>query len=587
MAEETHIHNDEPTNVDALGREKYASAFANIAETSETPLVIGMYGGWGMGKSSLMKLVMKRLDKEKTMAVWFNPWEHQFDDNPVLGLLHRLVQESGKDTGLREELKKLTAVLLGGGLAWLLKASTGLDTKDIEALGDKYEKERFQLKEDQTLLRDRFKQLVDRARDGRRIVFFIDDLDRCMPEQALKLVEALKLCLNFEGCVYFLGVDRKELARSIRHHYIEVFDKEDSSAESYLDKIVQLPFRIPPIADDSMDGYIDSLIGEESGLDTCREILVHGLRGTPRGVKRFINTLTLNHMLASGLEIENYDIRILAAILLIQEKAEDLYKAIAREPTILLKLNNKDESVKDIHERYLDTDEGLRKVVLNLEIDASIPLRDYIYLPEISAYDKEFIDLNDILEKHKIWLESGGEEGERASLGGTDLSGTDLSGTDLRSASFFYAYLIGANLSYANLSYARLIGTNFSESYRTGASRIGNKPSLADLLDADLLDSSPSAANLIYANLSSADLTGANLINANLTNANLSSANLINAYLIGAKLGGAALYGADLSTAKGLEVEQIREAKIDSVTKLPPEIRTALDDTGGDVETSS
>jgi hypothetical protein len=61
MAEQTRIHNDEPTQVDALGRDKYAKAFANIAQTSATPLVIGMYGGWGMGKPSLMEMLRGNL----------------------------------------------------------------------------------------------------------------------------------------------------------------------------------------------------------------------------------------------------------------------------------------------------------------------------------------------------------------------------------------------------------------------------------------------------------------------------------------------------------------------------------------------
>ena len=69
------------------------------------------------------------------------------------------------------------------------------------------------------------------------------------PPETLALLEALKLYLNLDGCVYFLGVDREALERSVRYHYKDT----EISETSYLDKIVQLPFTIPPVAPESMD----------------------------------------------------------------------------------------------------------------------------------------------------------------------------------------------------------------------------------------------------------------------------------------------------------------------------------------------
>ena len=104
--------------------------------------------------------------------------------------------------------------------------------------------------------------------------------------------------------------------------------------------------------------------------------------------------------------------------------------------------------------------------------------------------------LDKILDNHKLWLRTEGEQGEKA-----DLSGANLSGADLSWANLGWANLSGANLSGANLSWADLSGANLS---------------WADL----------SEANLHGANLSEANLHGANLSGANLGGANLGGANL-------------------------------------------------------------
>src|SRR5438094_4296605 len=89
------VYNDEPTAQDGLNRQQYAQAFARLAETCETPLVVGLYGTWGIGKTSLMKLIQNELDNSKTRVIWFNLWEHQFNENPVVALAHALTATIG------------------------------------------------------------------------------------------------------------------------------------------------------------------------------------------------------------------------------------------------------------------------------------------------------------------------------------------------------------------------------------------------------------------------------------------------------------------------------------------------------------
>src|SRR5690348_1591338 len=92
------VSSDEPTEVDELGRSRYVDALASVAASGETPLVVALYGQWGSGKTSMMRQLRRRLepayDKPWRAAaapirtVWFDPWMHQFDEAPALGLLH-------------------------------------------------------------------------------------------------------------------------------------------------------------------------------------------------------------------------------------------------------------------------------------------------------------------------------------------------------------------------------------------------------------------------------------------------------------------------------------------------------------------
>jgi hypothetical protein len=134
----------------------------------------------------------------------------------------------------------------------------------------------------------------------------------------------------------------------------------------------------------------------------------------------------------------------------------------------------------------------------------------------------EASELKEILEQHKLWIETNGAQGKRANL-----SGANLSGANLRDVDLWDANLTHANLTHANLRGANLRGANLGGANLTGADLNG--------------------ADLCYANL-----TGANLIGANLTRANLRGANLTDANLEGADLTGADLTGAILRGAKDL-----------------------------------
>ena len=300
------------------------------------PLVIGLYGTWGHGKTSLMRQVEASLagrGDQECIPVWFDAWQHQFDEEPALALLHTMVDVTtdrlGRRAGkrLRHKLRIIgTAV---GGI--VLTKATSVPMGDLGAVGERVDRERFLLRERQVRLREHFRELISDATEGGRhkLVFFIDDLDRCSPEQVLRVLEALKVFLNMESCVYVIAVDRDALEHSVAVRY----DGAEVSEMAYLDKIIQLPFQIPPIARDAMNDFVAELMPDE--LAHLAPDVVEVLGANPRRAKLFVNTFMLASELAEKVAEQECEPSHLLCILLIQYELPGVYKRAIHDPDLL------------------------------------------------------------------------------------------------------------------------------------------------------------------------------------------------------------------------------------------------------------
>lgn len=602
------IRNDEPTLDDRLSRQKYAQAFARMCTTCETPLVVGLYGTWGMGKTSLMRQIELGLDKQKCTAVWFDAWQHQFDESPAVALLHQMVSS----LGLASEAKKLLSVIAVALGAWGVKASTGLSATEIQSIGERWEAEHFEVLEARTKLREYFKKVVQigRGDDKKRIVFFIDDLDRCLPSTALKLLEALKLFLNLTGCIYFLGVDRYALEQSVRFHYKDT----DIREQSYLDKLVQLPFHIPPVFPESMEAFIRGSLEKE--LHGCARLLSNGLGHNPREIKRFINTFTFNHAMASVSNIAGYNPEVLAAIQLILNGDNKLFERISNDPKSLQDIAKAAADTTTITGGNLDVPPRLRGAIKALATIHPEILIQYIYLTKLVSLSTnddgttQTFDLHAIVVAHKLWIDSKTIDGRQASLRGAPLEdirlldvnlsrsilvkalvsrsllhGVDLNNSDLSESNFEGSTLTevdfsGANLTSANISSAvgsrlnftgvqakdakfcgaKFQRSNFHDSYLEGSDFAGAILDYSDFQGAKVAGTSFAGASLKSANMAGldlrfSDLSGTTLTRAVLSNSILCGMNLANldlSYVIAenADFRGADLVGTNLTGAR-------------------------------------
>jgi KAP family P-loop domain/TIR domain len=289
---------------DPLGFDQIAGDLAALIRASKasTPLALGVESGWGMGKSTLMRRLQSVLKTDENVeTVWFNAWTAE-EGTALEGLVKSVLNELD-DNFLRRAArnKRLlswvrVAVLV---IADWLKLGSVVDSLWKEVSVDP--KARNEL---QRLVAESMREWAGmRAELGpqRLLVVFVDDLDRCPPGNVLQVFEAIKLYLDAPGLVFVVGYDRDVVSDAILDlkHY-----SDSVTSHRYLEKIVQLVFRLPSVSDQAANALLDVYL-EMSGTanlfdESARSLTIEQNARNPRRIKRFINAFVLEY----GLDAE-------------------------------------------------------------------------------------------------------------------------------------------------------------------------------------------------------------------------------------------------------------------------------------------
>lgn len=286
---------DNETEIDLLGFEHLANAVVSIVRRDDLlPATIGVYGDWGGGKSSLLKIVQKQLEEDEAVIVLsFNGWLFEDYENAKTALMgsileellnHRKILPKAKEK-IKNLLKRVNGFKLVAGVGKIalglstgvapLAASGGWDflsllslvkgnAKDAkfaelkDAIEEKNKKEeedeadrRRQIRE----FRKDFAELLDES-NIKKLVVIIDDLDRCLPDTIIDTLEAIKLFLFVKNTAFILGADEYLVKYAVRKRFPELPGERAEVGRDYLEKLVQFPVRVPPLGRAAMETYI-------------------------------------------------------------------------------------------------------------------------------------------------------------------------------------------------------------------------------------------------------------------------------------------------------------------------------------------
>ncbi|MBB3014032.1 KAP family P-loop NTPase fold protein [Cupriavidus alkaliphilus] len=354
---------DRAASVDALSRLPFATSLSrSLTLAAGSPgVVIGIEGDWGSGKSTVIQLVLSALrtqeEVDRPIVVEFNPWMISSSGNLIELFLLQLARSVKVDPvgerakcavtvsrRLLEYGAALRAVRFARYLPGIADAGEGvravIDT--VAAVGETIQagNATAQAALDQlekllpTMSLPEKKDAVERAlRDmDRPILIVIDDLDRLLPDEMRTVFQMVKAVADFPRVAYLIAYDKKVVAESLSTYGI--------TGASYLEKIVQVAYPVPPIFGwrmhqflaNEMEAMLSSLspplVPYEVELWKKATRLAADLCLTPRDAVRLSNRLMISMPATRG-NVNAADVLVFEAV---AQRFGDLRDAILRHP---------------------------------------------------------------------------------------------------------------------------------------------------------------------------------------------------------------------------------------------------------------
>jgi len=436
-----------------LGFETYASALKDLIESSHPQFSIGIFGGWGSGKTTLMQAIKIKLDNQ-IVPVWFNAWRYEKEEHliiPLLDTLRDALVTWAEDTGAESSIdaavqdsavkaastiaKAARAIFMGIAVkATLPLVEASLDASKTVAEWRGSEKDKQDAKSPQSPYYASFKALQESLSEfiqhgKRRIVVFIDDLDRCLPANALQILESMKLFFDFEGFVFVVGLDQEIIEASIDWNYrfssnLETRPGPQITGTEYIKKLFQVPFRMPAVSSGQLDDFLTAIFSGAGDKDEERDGLLARIRPhldflvgdsglNPREVKRYINAYILQKSIQPDLDDDvTLVLQTIAfrddwkvAYQVFRSKRDAFTEAAKRqlggEEDALKRLDSRLETLPESFYRYIDSKGGKKLLSLDApQIEEQVRSFDITQPPEsqLSALEQRLANVAEVLD---------------------------------------------------------------------------------------------------------------------------------------------------------------------------------------------
>ncbi|EKR7602137.1 KAP family P-loop domain protein [Citrobacter braakii] len=268
------------------------------------PVSIGIFGNWGAGKSSLLKLIEQKLEQDEKdwIVINFDSWLYQGYDDARAALLEviatALTKAADGNTTLISKAKRLlsrvdgframgllaegaalfagvpTGGLLSRGIGAFRNATDGIQSQEeYEALGNlaKESKEKAgglikpEAKKSPPQQIDAFRKEYGEILEelGKPLIVVIDNLDRCLPANAIHTLEAIRLFLFLTNTAFIIAADEDMIRSSVADYFKGASQRHQID---YLDKLIQVPIRVPKAGVREIRSYLFMLYAIEHGL---------------------------------------------------------------------------------------------------------------------------------------------------------------------------------------------------------------------------------------------------------------------------------------------------------------------------------
>lgn len=294
---------DSESNIDYLNYSEVSEMISEmISDDGMLPLSLGVYGSWGVGKSSTLQLVAKELkEDDRNLIIEFDAWLYQdFDEakSALMTVIAKSVYDAtppklkDKAASLYRRVNKLKVLGLAADVGALFAGipTLGMFTKAAGSAQDMWDgaadeedvaavksaateatergagllkpREKRNAPEEIAAFRGEFSELLSSME--RRLVVFVDNLDRCLPPNAIATLEAMRLFLFLPRTAFIVAADEDMIRLSVKNHFS---DPGERHVTDYLDKLIQVPVRVPKLGLHEVRAYLFMLAAVSAKID--------------------------------------------------------------------------------------------------------------------------------------------------------------------------------------------------------------------------------------------------------------------------------------------------------------------------------
>ena len=305
------MHNDEPTLRDILDRESLVEEVGEAIANCTPPQVFGVHGDWGLGKTSFLHQVQWYLTGrcpqqsearikeagrseegkyvETVQAVWFDAWRYQHEEVPVVALLQEMRAQLSWGHQISGTTARKLEITVRGALFSMeeLTKKIGFQPSKFRDASREWEVKNQAVSLPSHTLREHLREAIGQllpkkkrnALLSSRLAVFIDDIDRCEPEVAYRLLEGLKIYLTLDNCVFILGMNQKAIEDAIGSQMRATADNPKSRAAAYMEKLCQNVWQLPAIQEPGEVLY--GLLEQTVESERARVLIRAAVRGFP------------------------------------------------------------------------------------------------------------------------------------------------------------------------------------------------------------------------------------------------------------------------------------------------------------------
>ncbi|MDA9069187.1 KAP family NTPase [Algibacter sp.] len=279
-----------------------------INNESESGNVIGVYGAWGEGKTSILNMIITNLESdENTIIINFNPWRYRNEDELILNYLVKISSELNIELNTKSEkvgkfIEQISSItsLIGADASKLGKLLANVDLEELK-------------KRVETSL----------AESKKKLVIIIDDIDRLNRDELFSMFRLVKLTADFNSSTYILSFDEKMVASALGGRFGA---GDEEAGRNFLEKIIQVPLTIPKASELALKNYCLELIENvlqtnsinilESEVNRFKHQFTNNILvkiETPRMAIRYSNALAYSIPLLKG-EVNIVDLMLIESL---------------------------------------------------------------------------------------------------------------------------------------------------------------------------------------------------------------------------------------------------------------------------------